>query len=147
MVDLPADFASRLPGSLSGGEKQRVCIARALAAEPDVIVCDEVTSSLDSIVADDILNMLQRLQRESGIAYLFISHDLGTVRRMADRVALMLRGEIVVQGPTAQVFAPPYHPYTELLLSSVPQMRVDWLDEILAGANRKGPTVAGVKDA
>jgi peptide/nickel transport system ATP-binding protein len=131
LIELPADFVTRRSGELSGGQKQRVCIARALAAEPDLVICDEVTSSLDALIAEEILMLLDRLQRETGIGYLFITHDLGTVRRIADRVAVMLRGEVVTQGPTGQVFAPPYHPYTEALLASVPEMRVDWLDDRL----------------
>jgi peptide/nickel transport system ATP-binding protein len=131
LIDLPAEFASRRPSELSGGQKQRVCIARALAAEPDVIVCDEVTSALDPLVAEEILQLLQRLQRETGIGYLFITHDLGTVRRIADRVVVMLQGAVVAHGPLTTVFAPPFHPYTERLLSSVPEMRLDWLDETL----------------
>ncbi len=131
-IDLPPEFAHRLPGELSGGQKQRVCIARALAAEPDLIICDEVTSALDPLVADGILDLLGRLQRDHGYAYLFITHDLGTVKRIADRVAVMLKGRIVAEGPREEVFAPPYHPYTKLLISSVPEMRLDWLDGVLA---------------
>jgi len=130
-IDLPADFAHRLPGELSGGQKQRVCIARALAAEPELIICDEVTSALDPLVAEGILQLLSRLQREHGCAYVFITHDLGTVRRIADRVAVMLKGRFVAEGPLERVFSPPFHPYTKLLLSSVPEMRVDWLDGVL----------------
>ncbi len=137
-IDLSAEFARRLPGELSGGQKQRVCIARALAAEPDLIICDEVTSALDPLVADGILKLLGRLQREHGYAYLFITHDLGTVRRIADRVAVMLKGRLVAEGPLDTVFAPPYHPYTKLLLSSVPEMRLDWLDEVLAERAKGG---------
>jgi peptide/nickel transport system ATP-binding protein len=132
-IDLPPDFVSRYPGQLSGGQKQRVCIARALAAEPDLIICDEVTSALDPLVAEGILDLLGRLQREHGYAYIFITHDLGTVRRIADRVAVMLRGRIVAEGLRDKVFSPPYHPYTELLLSSVPEMDTHWLDGVLAG--------------
>jgi peptide/nickel transport system ATP-binding protein len=131
LVGLPTDFLTRRPGELSGGQQQRICIARALAAEPDLMICDEVTSALDPPVADEILGLLERLQRETGIGYLFITHDLGTVRRIAHRVAVMLEGAIVSQGPRATVFAPPFHPYTEALLSSVPEMRVDWLDDVL----------------
>ena len=131
MVDLPGDFIRRRPGELSGGQKQRVCIARALAAKPELMICDEVTSALDPLVADGILKLLQQLQAEMRLAYLFITHDLGVVRRVADRVAVMLRGELVAEGPIAKVFSPPFHPYTELLLSSVPEMRLDWLDEVL----------------
>jgi peptide/nickel transport system ATP-binding protein len=131
-IDLPESFITRHPGELSGGQKQRVSIARALAAEPDLMICDEVTSALDQLVGEEILRLLKRLQDELGIAYLFITHDLGTVKRIANKVAVMLKGKIVDGGETATVFAPPYHPYTELLLSSVPEMRADWLDEVLA---------------
>ncbi len=130
-IDLPPEFITRRPGELSGGQKQRVCIARALAAEPDVIICDEVTSALDPLVADEILRLLRRIQDQTGVGYLFITHDLGTVRRIANKVAVMYKGQLVAYGPTQQVFNPPYHPYTELLLSSVPEMRADWLDEVL----------------
>jgi peptide/nickel transport system ATP-binding protein len=135
-VGLPRDFAERYPDELSGGQKQRVCIARALAANPDVIICDEVTSALDPLVAEEILRLLGRLQRDHGYAYLFITHDLGTVRRIADRVAVMLKGRLVAEGPLEQIFAPPYHPYTELLLSSVPEMDTRWLDGVLAERSR-----------
>jgi peptide/nickel transport system ATP-binding protein len=117
---------------LSGGQKQRLCIARALAAEPDLMVCDEVTSALDPLVAEDILQLLGRLQASTGLSYLFITHDLGVVRRMADRVAVMLGGSFVAEGSVAETFAPPFHPYTKRLLSAVPQMRTDWLDGVLA---------------
>ncbi len=130
-VGLPADFANRLSTALSGGQKQRVSIARALAAEPDLIICDEPTSALDQLVADGVLKLLKRLQDELGVAYLFITHDLGIVRRIAHRTAVMLRGEIVAQGPTPEIFAPPFHPYTERLISSVPEMRKEWLDGVL----------------
>lgn len=132
LVGLPEAFAQRRPAQLSGGQKQRVCIARALAAEPDVIICDEPTSALDPLVAEEVLKLLKRLQDELGLAYMFITHDLGTVRRIAHRTAVMLQGEIIAQGPTAQIFAPPYHPYTEKLLSSVPDMDTTWLDRVLA---------------
>ncbi len=136
-VGLPEDYAKRLTTALSGGQKQRVCIARALAAEPDLIICDEPTSALDQLVAEDILKLLKKLQDELGVAYLFITHDLGIVRRIAHRTAVMLRGEIVDQGPTPKIFSPPFHPYTERLLSSVPEMRTEWLEEILTKRNRK----------
>ncbi|GAB2178671.1 ABC transporter ATP-binding protein [Dongia sp. agr-C8] len=131
-VGLPVDYAGRLSTALSGGQKQRVSIARALAAEPDLIICDEPTSALDQLVADGVLKLLKKLQDELGVAYLFITHDLGIVRRIAHRTAVMLRGEIVAQGPTPQIFNPPFHPYTERLISSVPEMRTEWLDEVLA---------------
>lgn len=145
LLDLPSEFAARRPAQLSGGEKQRVCIARALAAEPDLIVCDEVTSSLDALVGEEILNVLMKLKEETGVSYLFITHDIGAVRRIADRVAIMLDGSIIAQGPLKEVFLPPYHPYTDLLLSSVPEMRLDWLDgavrrkrEAMRDMNRTG---------
>lgn len=130
-VGLPADYAGRLSTALSGGQKQRICIARALAADPELIICDEPTSALDQLVAEDILKLLKKLQDELGLAYLFITHDLGIVRRIAHRTCVMLRGEVVAQGPTPQIFSPPFHPYTEKLISSVPEMRTDWLDEVL----------------
>jgi peptide/nickel transport system ATP-binding protein len=132
LVGLPVDFAARRPGQLSGGQKQRVCIARALAAEPDVIICDEPTSALDPLVAEEVLKLLRRLQDELGLAYMFITHDLGTVRRIAHRTAVMLKGEIIAQGATADIFAPPFHPYTERLMASVPEMDTTWLDQVLA---------------
>jgi peptide/nickel transport system ATP-binding protein len=131
-VGLPEDYAGRLSTALSGGQKQRICIARALAADPELIICDEPTSALDQLVAEEILKLLKRLQDEHGFSYLFITHDLGIVRRIAHRTAVMLRGEVVTEGPTTQIFAPPFHPYTEKLISSVPEMRTDWLDEVLA---------------
>jgi peptide/nickel transport system ATP-binding protein len=128
----PDRFIDRLPAELSGGQKQRVCIARALAAEPDFVICDEVTSALDQLVAEGILRLLDRLQREMGLTYMFITHDLATVRSIADEVVVMLGGRIVEQGPKDEVLAPPHHRYTEILLSSVPEMDPDWLDRRLA---------------
>jgi len=130
-MELPEAFITRKTSELSGGQKQRVSIARALAAEPDLIVCDEVTSALDQLVGEEILRLLKKLQDDLGVAYLFITHDLSTVKRIANKVAVMLKGRVVASGPTAQIFAPPYHPYTELLLSAVPEMRPEWLDEVL----------------
>jgi peptide/nickel transport system ATP-binding protein len=144
MMDLPEHFINRKPGELSGGQKQRVGIARALAAEPDLIICDEVTSALDQLVGEEILRLLKKLQDDLGLAYLFITHDLGTVKRIANKVAVMLKGKLVAGGETSRVFSPPYHPYTELLLSSVPEMRSDWLDEVLT---RRKQTVAAVQAA
>lgn len=131
-MDLPESYITRRTSELSGGQKQRVSIARALAAEPDLIVCDEVTSALDQLVGEEILRLLKQLQNDLGLAYLFITHDLGTVKRISNKVAVMLKGQIVSQGATEEVFSPPWHPYTELLLSSVPEMRADWLDGVLA---------------
>lgn len=131
-IDLPEDFIDRYPAQLSGGQKQRVSIARALAAEPDLIICDEVTSALDQLVGEEILKLLKSLQDKLGLAYLFITHDLGTVRRIANKVAVMQQGKLVTWGDTETVFSPPFHPYTEILLTSVPEMRPDWLDDLLA---------------
>ncbi|MGR3572324.1 ABC transporter ATP-binding protein [Brevirhabdus sp.] len=128
----PAIYADRLPGELSGGQKQRVGIARALAAEPKVIICDEVTSALDQLVAEGILKLLARLQDELGLSYMFITHDLATVRAIADEVVVMKEGEVVEQGLKDAMFTPPHHPYTDLLLSSIPEMDPDWLTDLLA---------------
>ncbi len=139
MIELdPDEFIDRFPGELSGGQKQRICIARALAAEPELIICDEVTSALDQLVAEEILKLLQRLQDELGVTYLFITHDLATVRAISDEVVVMLQGKIVEQGGRQEIFTPPHHQYTDLLLSSVPEMDPDWLDNLLADrATRK----------
>jgi peptide/nickel transport system ATP-binding protein len=132
LIDLDPDiYYSRLPGELSGGQKQRVSIARALAAEAELIICDEVTSALDQVVAEGILKLLDRLQQKYNLSYLFITHDLATVRAIADQVIVMYQGEVVDQAPTETLFKPPYHPYTEKLLSSVPQMDPHWLDNLL----------------
>ncbi|GAW35818.1 glutathione import ATP-binding protein GsiA [Roseovarius sp. A-2] len=132
LIELDPDvFMNRFPSELSGGQKQRVCIARALAAEPDFIICDEVTSALDQLVAEGILRLLDRLQRELDLTYLFVTHDIATVRSIADDVVVMQNGKIVEQGPKDEIFAPPHAPYTELLLSSVPEMDPDWLTDLL----------------
>ena len=132
LIELEPDaFIDRLPGELSGGQKQRVSLARALAAEPRVLICDEVTSALDQIVAEGILKLLDRLQRELDLAIMFITHDLATVRAIADAVVVMKDGRVVDEGTKADVFTPPHHPYTDLLLSSVPEMDPDWLDRVL----------------
>ena len=133
MIEMdPDEFIDRLPGELSGGQKQRICIARALAADPEVIICDEVTSALDQLVAEEILKLLQRLQNELGVTYLFITHDLATVKAIADEIVVMLQGRIVEQGPKQDILTPPHDPYTDLLLSSVPEMDPDWMDNLLA---------------
>ncbi|TQM93179.1 ABC transporter ATP-binding protein [Roseinatronobacter monicus] len=132
MIELEPDrYIDRLPSEFSGGQKQRIGIARALAAEPRLIICDEVTSALDQIVQEGILRLLDKLQTDLGLAYMFITHDLATVRAIADDVVVMQRGRVVEQGPKEQVFAPPHAPYTELLLSSVPEMDPDWLSNLL----------------
>ncbi len=131
MIELDDRFLERLPAELSGGQKQRVCIARALATEPDLIICDEVTSALDQIVAEEILKLLLRLQKELGVSYLYITHDLATVKAIADEIVVMYQGKVVQSGPKSEVLRPPQHAYTELLLSSVPEMDPDWLDTLL----------------
>jgi len=134
----PGQFIDRFPAELSGGQKQRICIARALAAEPAFIICDEVTSALDQIVAEGILKLLDRIQREFNLAYMFITHDLATVRAIADEVVVMLQGQIVEHGPTEEMFTPPHHEYTDLLLSSVPEMDPEWLDQLMERRRREG---------
>ena len=119
-VQLTADFASRRPSELSGGEKQRVAIARSFAAEPEVLVFDESVSGLDVSVQAAILNLLSSLQEERGTGYLFISHDLAVVSFLADYVAVVYLGRVVESGPAERVLQPPYHPYTEALLSAIP---------------------------
>ena len=130
MIELNGDFMQRLPSELSGGQKQRICIARALAANPDFIICDEVTSALDQIVQEGILKLLLRLQKELGLTYLFITHDISTVKAISDQVVVMNKGEVVEQGQKTDVFQPPHPAYTELLLSSVPEMDPDWLTNL-----------------
>ncbi|SEK41453.1 ABC transporter ATP-binding protein [Roseovarius nanhaiticus] len=127
----PSQYYNRYPPELSGGQKQRIGIARALAAEPSFIVCDEVTSALDQLVAEGILRLLDRLQDELNLAYMFITHDLATVRSIADEVVVMQHGKVVEQGPKDKMFTPPHHPYTDLLLSSVPEMDPEWLTTLL----------------
>lgn len=127
----PTTYFDRLPSELSGGQKQRIGIARALAAEPKFIICDEVTSALDQLVAEGILKLLAKLQDQLGLSYMFITHDLATVKAIADEVVVMKDGRVVEQGPKADMFTPPHHPYTDLLLSSVPEMDPDWLDNLL----------------
>ncbi|MEM6576885.1 MAG: ABC transporter ATP-binding protein [Pseudomonadota bacterium] len=127
----PSKFYNRYPPELSGGQKQRIGIARALAANPTFIVCDEVTSALDQLVAEGILRLLDRLQNELNLAYMFITHDLATVRSIADEVVVMQQGKVVEQGPKEDMFKPPHHPYTDLLLSSVPEMDPNWLTTLL----------------
>ena len=127
----PGKYYHRFPPELSGGQKQRIGIARALAAEPSFIICDEVTSALDQLVAEGILRLLDRLQKDLNLAYMFITHDLATVRSIADEVVVMKEGKVVEQGPKSVMFKPPHHPYTDLLLSSVPEMDQNWLTTLL----------------
>jgi peptide/nickel transport system ATP-binding protein len=130
-IELDESYIDRLPGELSGGQKQRVSIARALAAEPDIIICDEVTSALDQLVQEEILKLLMKLQKDTNVTYLFITHDIATVRAIADEIVVMHKGKVVQQGLKSQVLNPPYPAYTELLLSSVPEMDPDWLSTLL----------------
>jgi peptide/nickel transport system ATP-binding protein len=130
-IEMGEGFQDRYPAELSGGQKQRVCIARALAAKPKLIICDEVTSALDPLVADGILKLLLRLQKADDVAYLFITHDLATVKAIADSIAVMFQGEVVRYGPKSQVLAPPFDDYTDLLLSSVPEMKLGWLEDVI----------------
>ncbi|MGR3634680.1 MAG: ABC transporter ATP-binding protein [Shimia sp.] len=134
-IEMGVEFIDRYPAELSGGQKQRVCIARALAAKPKLIICDEVTSALDPLVADGILKLLLDLQKVEDVAYLFITHDLATVKAIADSIAVMYQGEVVRYGGKTDVLSPPFDDYTDLLLSSVPEMKIGWLEDVIA--NRK----------
>lgn len=137
LVELEPDkYIDRLPSELSGGERQRISIARALAAEPELVICDEVTSALDQLVAEEVLKLLDRLQRELKLSYIFITHDISTVRAIADEVVVMSEGRVVEAGPKDEIFTPPHHEYTNLLLSSVPKMDPDWLDNLLGSRNQ-----------
>jgi peptide/nickel transport system ATP-binding protein len=136
MMELdPAKFMGRRPTELSGGQKQRICIARALAAEPQFIICDEVTSALDQLVAEGILRLLHRLQEQLHVSYLFITHDVATVRAIADEVVIMKQGRVIEVGEREEIFKPPHHEYTDLLLSSEPEMDPEWLDRVLLERN------------
>ena len=133
LIELEPDtYIDRLPSELSGGQKQRIGIARALAAEPKLIICDEVTSALDQIVQEGILKLLDQLQSELDLAYMFITHDLATVKSIADEVVVMQQGVVLEHGAKSALFAKPQQDYTRLLLSSVPEMDPDWLDKLLA---------------
>ena len=142
MIELSEDYIDRFPGELSGGQKQRVSIARALAAEPDLIICDEVTSALDQIVQEEILTLLMRLQKDTNVSYLFITHDIATVRAISDEIVVMYQGKVVQQGPKSKVLSPPFPAYTELLLSSVPEMDPDWLTNLLKKRGAKAKVSA-----
>jgi peptide/nickel transport system ATP-binding protein len=130
-IEMGTGFVDRYPAELSGGQKQRVAIARALAAKPELILCDEPTSALDPLVADGILKLLLRLQKEAQLSYIFITHDIAIVRAIADSVAVMHRGKLVRFGPKSQALSPPFDDYTDLLLKSVPEMEIGWLERVL----------------
>ena len=131
MVELPPAFASRYPMELSGGQKQRINMARSLAANPEVLLCDEVTSALDSIVGANVIKLLTALRDKTGVSFVFISHDLSTVASFADEIVVLYAGRVVEQGPTDEVLEPPFHPYTRLLISSVPELRIGWLEDTM----------------
>jgi peptide/nickel transport system ATP-binding protein len=148
LVKLPAALVSRRPAELSGGQKQRVNLARALAAEPDLILCDEVTSALDTVVGAAVLDLLAELRRELGVSLMFISHDISTVRAVCDQVVVLYSGCKVDSGSRQALAAPPFHPYADLLIASVPELRAGWLDGLPArlaveapapGADKPGP--------
>jgi peptide/nickel transport system ATP-binding protein len=130
LVHLPRNLRSRLPEELSGGQKQRVNLARALAADPAVILCDEITSALDTVVAAAILDLLKELQAELNLSYVFISHDLSTVRAICDDVLVMLNGEVVERLPADRLQDGATHPYSKLLFASVPKLDPGWLDSL-----------------
>jgi len=131
LVELPVEFEGRYPSELSGGQKQRVNLARSLAANPEVMLCDEVTSALDSIVSSNVIKLLKKLRDQTGVSFVFISHDLSTVGSFADEIVVLYAGRVVEQGPVDEVLAPPYHPYTRLLISSVPELRIGWLEDTM----------------
>ncbi len=131
LVELPQEFENRFPQELSGGQKQRVNLARALAADPEVLLCDEVTSALDTIVGANVIELLKGLRSNLGVSFVFISHDLSTVASFADEIVVLYAGRVVEQGPVDTVLSPPYHPYTRLLITSVPEMRIGWLEDTM----------------
>jgi len=144
LIRLPRNLIDRNVGGLSGGQKQRVNLARALAADPQLILCDEVTSALDTVVGAAILDLMAELRRELGIATMFISHDISTVRAICDHILVLYSGTMVETGPRAAFQTSPFHPYTDLLIGSVPEMRAGWLEESHAG--RAPPSVGAASD-
>ncbi|MBT4626079.1 MAG: ABC transporter ATP-binding protein [Rhodospirillales bacterium] len=145
MVELPPAFADRYPAELSGGQKQRINLARALAGNPEVLLCDEVTSALDSIVGANVIKLLTNLRNKTGVSFVFISHDLSTVGSFADKIVVLYAGRVVEQGPTDQVLSPPYHPYTRLLITSVPELRVGWLEDTMKTREAAAGIARGVE--
>ncbi|MEX3934476.1 ABC transporter ATP-binding protein [Paraburkholderia phymatum] len=147
LVRLPASVAKRQPGGLSGGQKQRVNLARALAANPALILCDEVTSALDTVVGAAILDLLAELRRELGVSYMFISHDISTVRAICEDVIVLYAGQCVEAGQRSVLAAPPHHPYTGLLVDSVPALRPGWLDSRRALTGGALPSMGPASDS
>ncbi|MGU9957276.1 MAG: ABC transporter ATP-binding protein [Arenicellales bacterium WSBS_2016_MAG_OTU3] len=145
MVELPAEFANRYPMELSGGQKQRINMARSLAAKPEVMLCDEVTSALDSIVGANVIKLLTALRDKTGVSFVFISHDLSTVASFADEIVVLYAGRIVEQGQTNEVLRPPFHPYTRLLISSVPELRIGWLEDTMERREMAAGIAKGVE--
>jgi len=145
MVELPPEFADRFPSELSGGQKQRVNLARSLASNPDVMLCDEVTSALDSIVGSNVIKLLRGLRDKTGVSFVFISHDLSTVASFADKIVVLYAGRVVEQGPTDAVLTPPFHPYTRLLISSVPELRIGWLEDTMQKREMAAGIARGVE--
>jgi peptide/nickel transport system ATP-binding protein len=143
LVRMPASFAAKFPRELSGGQRQRVNLARALAAEPKLIICDEITSALDTIVTEAILDLLRSIQEQRKLSFIFISHDISLVARISNTMAVMWRGEIVEQGTTPEILTAPRHDHTRSLLSSVPELRTDWLDEVSAARRDRGSLTIG----
>jgi len=146
-VELSDSLIDRFPSALSGGQKQRVCIARALAARPDIIICDEPTSALDPLVAQGVLDLLKRLQVETGVSYLFITHDIQVVRRIAHSTAVMHRGRVIRSGRTETVLAPPFDDETGRLLNAVPEMEIGWLDRWIDRQKRDLPQKLDLAEA
>ncbi|HEX3096083.1 MAG TPA: ABC transporter ATP-binding protein [Usitatibacter sp.] len=147
LVKLPAALAARRPAELSGGQKQRVNLARALAAEPDLVLCDEVTSALDTIVGAAVLDLLAELRRELGVSLMFISHDISTVRAVCDQVMVLYSGCKVDAGSRKALASPPFHPYADLLIASVPELRTGWLDGLPARLAVESPPPGAEKPA
>jgi peptide/nickel transport system ATP-binding protein len=131
MVKLPPHFESRKPEELSGGQKQRINLARAFAADPKLVICDEVTSGLDTVVRLAIIDLIKELHRKLGISFLFISHDISTMASLAEEVVVMYQGRIVESGNIEKVLKRPEQPYTQVLMASVPHLRLGWLDEAI----------------
>lgn len=145
MVNLPAEYARRRPSQLSGGEKQRVNLARALAADPDVLICDEITSALDTVVAASIVRLIEDLRDRLNLAIVFISHDMATVASLADDVMVLQRGRVVESGAVSQVLTDPQTPYTQLLMRCVPELRRGWLEDTALMLDRRATELAAVR--